>query len=55
MNVLEVGASIDGASKIKFGFFVAEGVLGHSLMEGAIAIEQNDLGPVREDVLGGVG
>lgn len=47
-------AGIDSTPEVQFGVLITIGILGHSLMEGAITVEDNDLGPVGKDVLGGI-
>lgn len=49
-----MGTGIDSTPEVQFGVLIADGIFGHSLMEGAITIQDDDLGPAGKDILGGI-
>jgi hypothetical protein len=51
VNVLKVGTGIKAASEVQFSIFVAVGLLRISLVEDPIAIQQNHLRPIGENIL----
>ena len=50
-----MGTGVDGSSEVQFGVFVVEGLFGHALMEGAVAVEKDHFGPVSEQIFSRIG
>lgn len=51
VDVVEMRARDGCASEVEFCIFVLDGVLGESLMEGSVAVDEDGFGPTCEDVL----